>query len=131
MDTVEQFFAEVKNKHEPSLRRIRGTIRFDLVNGSRSGSRNGSREGSHGGANGADHWTVSIDKGDLSVSRRGGNADSIVRTDRKLFERIITGQANAMASMLRGLVQVEGDPELAALAGRLFTASGMRRPRHV
>ena len=128
MDTVEDFFAEVAGKeHEPFLRRISGTVRFDLTNGSRNGSSNGS----HNGANGAEHWTVAIDKGDLSVSRRGGKADTVIRTDRKLFERIITGHANAMASMLRGLVFIEGDPELGALAGRLFATTAMRGPRHV
>jgi putative sterol carrier protein len=123
MDTVEEFFAEVKNRgHEPFLRRISGTVRFDLTNGSRNGTN---------GANGADQWTVAISNGDLSVAKRGGRADSVVRTDRKLFEQIITGQANAMASMLRGLVYFEGDPELVALSGRLFASAGMRRPRRV
>src|SRR5689334_13685915 len=137
MDTVEDFFAAVAGKeHEPFLRRISGTVRFDLTNGSHNGSRNGSHGGSRGGANGGsrgganggsrggvngeDHWTIVIDKGDLSVSHRSGKADTVIRTDRKLFERIIKGQANAMASMLRGLIFVEGDPELCALSGRLF-----------
>jgi hypothetical protein len=117
---VEEFFAEVEaREHEPFLRRISGTIRFDLTSGS-----NGTR-------NGAEHWTVAIDKGDLSVSRRNGKADTVIRTDRKLFERIITGQANAMASLLRGVAFVEGDPELGVLSDRLVATAGMRRPRRV
>jgi hypothetical protein len=132
MDTVEDFFAEVAGKeHEPFLRRISGTVRFDLTNGFRKGSPNGSHGGSHTGGNSADHWTIAIDRGDLSVSHRSGKADTVIRTDRKLFERIITGHANAMASMLRGLVFVEGDPELGALACRLFATTAMRGPRHV
>ena len=119
MDAVEQFFAEVKGReHEPTLRRISGTVRYELTNG--NGSPNG---------NGADTWMISIDKGDLSVSHRTGKADTVVRTDRRLFERIVTGRSAAMASMLRGLVFVEGDPELAVLSSRLFAATGMTEVR--
>ena len=120
MDTVEQFFAEVKGReHEPFLRRISGTVRYDLTNGPANGAT----------ANGADQWTVTIAKGDLSVAHRNAKADTVVRTDRKLFERFVTGRANAMASMLRGLVFVEGDPELAVLSARLFATAGMRGGR--
>jgi hypothetical protein len=123
MDAVEQFFAEVKGReHEPTLRRISGTVRYELTNG------NGHGKGSPNG-NGADIWMISIDKGDLSVAHRTGKADTVVRTDRRLFERIITGRAAAMASMLRGLVFVEGDPELAVLSSRLFAATGMTEVR--
>jgi putative sterol carrier protein len=116
MDTVERFFAEVKGRgHEPSLGRISGTIRYDLTNGNGNG----------------DQWTVGIAKGDLTAAHRGGKADTVIRTDRKLFERVLTGRANAMASMLRGLIFIEGDPELAALSGRLFAAAGMRGRRDV
>jgi putative sterol carrier protein len=122
MDTVEQFFAEVKGReHEPSLRRISGTVRYDLANGTSNGSAKGS---------GADHWMISIDKGKLTVAHRNGKADTVVRTDRKLFARIVTGRADAMASMLRGLVLIEGDPELAVLSGRLFATTGMMEARH-
>ena len=38
MDTVEQFFAELKGReHEPSLRRISGTIRYELARLERHG----------------------------------------------------------------------------------------------
>jgi putative sterol carrier protein len=116
MDSVEDFFTEVKDRgHDPTLRRISGTIRYELGNGHKPSTRNGS-----------DSWMVTIDKGDLSVAHRGGKADTVVHTDRKLFQQIVSGQANAMASMLRGLVQVEGDPELAVLSARLFAPMRMR-----
>jgi hypothetical protein len=122
MDAVEQFFAEVKGReHEPTLRRISGTIRYELTNGNGKGSSNG---------NGADTWMISIDKGDLSVAHRTGKADTVVRADRRLFERIVTGRATAMASMLRGLVFIDGDPELAVLSSRLFATTGMTEVRH-
>jgi len=121
MDAVEQFFTEVKGReYEPTLRRISGTVRYELTNGNGKGSPSG---------NGADTWMISIDTGDLSVAPRTGKADTIVRTDRKLFERIVTGRAAAMSSMLRGLVFIEGDPELAVLSSRLFPATGMMEVR--
>src|SRR5215475_12868873 len=116
MDTVENFFAEVKDRgHEPFLERISGAIRYELTNGN---------------GNGADPWVVSIDKGNLTVSHRNAKADTVVRVDRRLFERVVTGRANAMASMLRGLVFVEGDPELAVLSSRLFAPIRMREASH-
>jgi hypothetical protein len=122
MDAVEQFFTEVKGReYEPTLRRISGTVRYELTNGNGKGSPSG---------NGADTWMISIDKGDLSVAHRTGKADTIVRTDRKLFERIVTGRAAAMSSMLRGLVFIEGDPELAVLSSRLFATTGMMEVRN-
>jgi putative sterol carrier protein len=117
MDAVENFFAEVKERgHDPFLRRISGTVRYDLTNGN----------GNH-----ADQWFLSIDKGDLSVSHRNAKADTVVRADRRLFERIITGRANAMASVLRGLIFLEGDPELAVLSSRLFARTRMQGASHV
>ena len=35
-----------------------------------------------------------------------------------------------MASMLRGLIFVEGDPELAVLSQRLFATTGMMETRN-
>jgi putative sterol carrier protein len=110
--TVDDFFAELGRRgHEPMLRRISGTIRFDLDHGGKS-----------------DHFTVTVAKGDLSVSRRNAAADTVIHTDRALFERMVTGRANASASMLRGLVGVSGDLELATLAPRLFAAGAAPAP---
>jgi hypothetical protein len=35
-----------------------------------------------------------------------------MRTDPGLFERIITGEANALTAALRGRLRIEGDPRL-------------------
>jgi hypothetical protein len=127
VDTVEQFFTEVKEREfDPYLRRISGTIRYDLTTANGSG-----KNSSNGSSNGSDHWTVSIDKGQLSVAHRNAKADTVVRSERGLFERIVTGRANAMASVLRGLVFIEGDPELAVLSARLYATNDMRGGGHV
>ena len=111
--TVDDFFAALgRQGHAPMLRRVTGTIRFDLDHGRDT-----------------DHFTVAVAKGDVSVSRRTSAADTVIHTDRHLFERLITGRANATASMLRGLLGVSGDMELATLTRRLFAAVGSSSAR--
>jgi putative sterol carrier protein len=101
---TDRFFDTIKQRgHEPLLERATGSVRFDLHSG---------RE--------VRHWLVGIEHGDTSVSRRNGRADTVVQADAGLFDRIVTGEANVMASILRGLVGVEGDPQLAVLIQRLF-----------
>ena len=103
---VDDFFTALgRQGHAPMLRRFTGTIRFDLDHGRDT-----------------DHFTVAVAKGDVSVSRRESAADTVIHTDRALFERLIAGRANAAAAMLRGLLGVTGDMELATLTPRLFAA---------
>jgi putative sterol carrier protein len=105
MTATDQFFDTLKRRgHEPLLERATGTVRFDI----------------HSGRD-VRHWLVGIEHGETSVSRRNGRADTVMQTDTGLFDRIVTGEANAMASILRGLVGVEGDQQLAVLIQRLFT----------
>jgi putative sterol carrier protein len=104
MGATEEFFdALAKRGHEPLLHSASGTMRFDLVD-----------EGS------IEHWSVAIAKGNVSVSRRATKADALVRLDRALFERIVTGRENAMAAALRGVMVPKGDLGLVMLFQRLF-----------
>lgn len=109
MDRAETFFAELPERgHEPLLRRMIGSVRFDLDADEQT-----------------DHWVVTVAKGNISVAHRNGQADAVIHTDRRLFYRFLTGEANPMASMLRGLMRVEGDPRLGVLSRRLYvTADG-------
>ena len=60
----------------------------------------------------------------MTVSRRNLSADSVVRVDRALFDRLVTGRANAMAEVLRGRIGVEGELEpLILLAAAISRAS--------
>ncbi|MCZ7526358.1 MAG: SCP2 sterol-binding domain-containing protein [Acidimicrobiia bacterium] len=98
------FFEELAHRgHEPLLRRLSGTIRFDLTGGRRT-----------------EHWYVTVRKGDVAVSRQDAEADAILRTDRALFDDLATGRANAMAATLRGAMQPEGDVGLIVSFQRLF-----------
>lgn len=101
---TETFFAELGRRgHEPLLRRVTGSIRFDVGEG-RSVQR----------------WLVDIDHGDITVSKRVRGGDCAVRTDTATFDRILQGDDSTMAAYLRGAIGAEGDPELLMLSQRLF-----------
>jgi putative sterol carrier protein len=110
-DSIEEFFAELGRRgHEPLLEKARGSARFDVADGTRT-----------------ERWLVTIDKGDLRVSRRNAAADCILRMDRPSFERAVAGELNMMAAVLRGEVTIGGDPRLLVLLRRLFPNPSRRR----
>lgn len=113
-DSIAEFFAELGRRgHEPLLEKARGSARFDVTHGRRT-----------------ERWLVTIDKGDLRVSRRNAAADCILRADRSSFERAVAGKLNLMAAVLRGEVAVGGDPRLLVLLRRLFPGRPKRRRAH-
>lgn len=103
-DAAAAFFGELERRgHEPLLGNASGTIRFDLGRGGRTS-----------------RWHVSVEKGDVAVSRRNARADTVVRMDTSLFDDLTRGRANATAAVLRGEIAVEGDPGLLVSFQRLF-----------
>ena len=112
--TTEFFDVLARRGHEPMLEKLRATMRFDLADDGRT-----------------ERWLVSVDNGDVSVSRRNARADCIIRMDRALFQRLANGEVNAMAALLRGAIAVEGDPQLLVMFQRLLPSPpGSRDPRH-
>ena len=110
-DSIAEFFAELGRRgHEPLLEKAKGSARFDVADGKRT-----------------ERWLLTIDKGDLAVSRRHIAADCILRVDRSSFERAVAGELNLMAAVLRGEVAVGGDPRLLVLLRRLFPRPSRRR----
>jgi len=98
------FFDELGSRgHEPLLRKVTGSARFDVVAGQRT-----------------ERWLVTIDKGDIRVSRGNAAAGSVLRADKASFDRVVAGELNLMAAVLRGEVAVEGDPRLLVRLQRLF-----------
>jgi putative sterol carrier protein len=93
----------------PALKNASGTLRFDVIEGKRT-----------------TRWLVTVKKGDVTVSRRNAKADCVVRGDRSVFEAIASGRQNAMAAVLRGAVDIEGDSALLVPFQRLFPG-GPRR----
>jgi putative sterol carrier protein len=112
-DPTTEFFAELERRgHEPLLEKLKCTIRFDIVDGKRTS-----------------RWLVAIDRGDLTVSRRNASADSIVRVDRDLFNRLVTGRVNGMAAVLRGTIGVQGELEPMILFQRLLPGPPLAKAR--
>ena len=111
-NSTDSFFTELGRRgHEPALQHRTATVRFDVTRG-----------------NDVDHWNVRIDNGDITVSRGDHRADCVIGADQAVFDAIATGQANAMAALLRGTLRVEGDAELFVIARHLLPAPADRHP---
>ncbi len=113
-DATTEFFEGLGARgHEPLLEKATGTLRIELSNGTRPA-----------------RWLVTVKKGDVTVSHANAKADCVARMDQALFEQIVTGRENATAALLRGLVAVEGNPQLLVLFQRLFPGppNGRKRP---
>jgi putative sterol carrier protein len=109
-DATAGFFQELGRRgHEPLLGNAKGSIRFDLGKGTRT-----------------DRWLVTLDLGEVSVSRKIAAADCVVRTDKTLFDGMVSGEVNGMAAYLRGEMAFEGDPAFLVLFQRVFPAPATR-----
>jgi alkyl sulfatase BDS1-like metallo-beta-lactamase superfamily hydrolase len=114
-DATAEFFAALGGRgHDPRLRKASGSIRFDIVNGRRT-----------------ERWLVTLDKGEVGVSRRNARADAVLTAERTLFNRLVSGQTNVVAALLREELDVEGNVNLLVLFRRLLPAPPRsRRRRH-
>lgn len=104
-DVTQEFFRRLAQRgHDRRLAAIhRGSVRFDI-----------GRDGQ------IDHWLVSIVKGDITVLRQETGGDAVVRADQAVFDRIASGEAYFLTSVLRGEAIVEGSPRIFAAVRRLF-----------
>ena len=110
-DAADELFERLGSaKALPILKRANGTMLFELKDGKRS-----------------ERWRIIVDRGEVAVARGGGEADCVLRTDRKLFARMAAGEVNAFAAVLRGAVTIEGDPRLLVLFQRLLPGPPKRR----
>jgi hypothetical protein len=110
-DPTSEFFDGLAQRgREPKLARTTGSIRFDL-----------------GGDAQDRQWRIEIRRGAINISHADGAADCVVRADAGLFDDLVRGQANAMASILRGLLVTDGDPALLIRFQRLFPAPTKRK----
>jgi putative sterol carrier protein len=102
-DPTTTFFDELAHRgYDPMLRNVSGTARFEVGDGKRT-----------------DHWLVTIDKGTVGVSRKNTRPETIVRSSRKTFDGAASGKVNVMAAVLRGEIEIGGDPRLLVLLQRL------------
>ncbi len=88
---------------EPILKGESGVLRFDLSSNTE-----------------LERWYITIDDGKITAGHRGGRADTVVKVDRPLFDRIAGGSENATAAQLRGALVVDGDLHLLMMFQRLF-----------
>jgi putative sterol carrier protein len=101
MSASEQFFADLAERgHDSRLHQAKGTVQFELAHKDRT-----------------DRCVVEMAHGDVTVSpgaTSGGDeaATCVVRCPGPLFEDIVAGRANALAAMLRGELDAEGDLQL-------------------
>ncbi|MFE9959603.1 SCP2 sterol-binding domain-containing protein [Micromonospora sp. NPDC005299] len=113
-DPIEAFFAQLNRQAPERLqRRTAGTIRFELE-----------------GTDGLDVWHLTINHGRLAVERRARFADTVIRTRRDFFLRMVRGEAKPLPAWLRNDITAEGNFRFVVLLERLFTAPpGARHPR--
>jgi putative sterol carrier protein len=98
------FFDDLSRRgHEPLLKRVGATVRFDITDG-----------------DGTEHRLVRIDRGDIRMSAAEGPADCVLGADRAVFDAIVGGRMTVMVALLRGVLAIHGDPELLVLTQRLF-----------
>jgi putative sterol carrier protein len=103
-DPTAEFFQELQQRgNAPLMGNATGTIRFEVVNGSRVA-----------------RWFVSLKKGDVTVSRQGAEPDCVVRGDKALIDGMFRGDVNPMTATLRGDIEIEGDIELLVLFQRVL-----------
>jgi hypothetical protein len=98
------FFDELGRRgHEPLLRHTSGRVRFDVTNGKPT-----------------DSWLLTVERGDLTVSRGAADADCTIGGERAVFDEVVGGRANALAAVLRGALVCRGDLELLLAIQRIF-----------
>jgi putative sterol carrier protein len=112
-DATTAFFSSIGSRgHEPLLQKAKGTVRFDVVEGGKTS-----------------RWLLAVDKGRLTLTRKNAAADCVVRSDKALFDQIVTGEQSAVAAVLRGELAIEGDWRLLVLVQRLFPGPPRKKKR--
>jgi len=111
VDLTTEFFERLAGTPQPLLSKVTTTVRLDLEDGKS-----------------VEHWLLDIQQGRVSTARRKAKAESILHLERGLFERLVTGRANALASVLRGLITMEGDTADLVAIQRLFPGPPHRKP---
>ncbi len=89
---ISQFFTDLAQPgHLATLESESASLRFDVKDGAR-----------------VEQWYVTVHDGDVAVTRRGDPADAVVTADRPHLEAIMSGHMNAMAAVLRGVLDCQG-----------------------
>jgi SCP-2 sterol transfer family len=106
---TEEFFTGLADRgRDPRLAAASGALRIDV----------------HADADLAgkpsEHWLITFGDGEVAVARGKAPADCVVQVTKTLLDQLVTGEANGMASVLRGALAIEGDVELTVQLQRIF-----------
>ncbi|MET8363343.1 SCP2 sterol-binding domain-containing protein [Micromonospora sp. NPDC005194] len=115
-EATERFFESLPTRAPAVLGGLaRGTLQIDLGTDHRT-----------------EHWLVRMRPGAVQASRERGPADAIWFSSSALFDRLITGEAQALAAVLRNESTFSGDVVLFLAFRRFFpNPPGTRDPREV
>ncbi|GAA2020318.1 hypothetical protein GCM10009740_05890 [Terrabacter terrae] len=122
MSHTHEFFEELTRRgHEPLLQRVQATIRFEISDVQTDPADRDANTGRDRAASVS--RLVAVDHGRLTVSADGGGttAEATIACSASELQDLVNGRTSAMASLLRGALTVQGDPELVVLAQRLFS----------
>ncbi len=113
-DPTATFFEKLgARRHEPLLRKMSGSTRFEIVDGRRTR-----------------RWYLTVDQGDISVGTQApATTTCTIRADKAVFDKLVSGRMNAVAAVLRGDLVVDGDWRLLVRLQRLFPSPPRRRHR--
>jgi putative sterol carrier protein len=111
-DPTSEFLESLERHGAPQLEKVTASIRIDLDRGKVT-----------------EHHLVTIDGGKITVSQKNVRADAVLRTDKEMFDRLVLGEANPIASFLRGLWHAEGNAVLVVLFQGLFPGGHNSRSR--
>ena len=110
-DVTAEFFGRLAERGTvPGFARTTGSVRFELTRGDET-----------------EHWRVAFKRGAVTVDRGADATDCVVRTDASTFEELASGRANVMATLLRGRLEADGEPEFLIRFQRLFPAPVKRK----
>jgi putative sterol carrier protein len=114
MDVTTKFFEDLDRRgFEPLLVKSCGTIRFDLHEGPQT-----------------THWLLEVNRGNVRVRQEDQEADTVVGSEPRLFEELVTGRENTIAALLRGDMTVSGDLRLVLQFERIFPGPPESRGPH-
>ncbi|MEV4710605.1 SCP2 sterol-binding domain-containing protein [Micromonospora sp. NPDC049374] len=115
-EATQQFFATLPARAPEVLRSpVAGTLRIDLSDGHRT-----------------EHWLVRMRPGAAEVSQGADPGDATWYCGVNLFDRLVTGRAQAISAVFRNESTFRGDPVLFLAFRRFFpSAPGTRDPREV
>lgn len=113
-EATERFFEALPARAPAVLREpVDGTVQINLISDDHT-----------------DHWFVEMRTGAARVSREQRQADATLYSSASLFDRLVTGEAQGIAAMLRNETTLIGNVLLFLFFRRFFPEPpGTRHPR--